>query len=322
MSDPARPHGGAPAPSTTWTRQGLLIEAPPPLAWAASHAALPVVAPMPGGLRLFVSTRDVRGRSQVASGWLDLVGRRASFDGDAAVPLGPLGAFDDNGATSSCVVIAGERVFLYYTGWNLGVTVPFYLAIGCAVSEDAGATFSKAYPAPVLERSAVDPFLTASPSVLVENSTWRMWYVSGSEWFLENGEPKHRYHIKYAESDDGLSWRPTGHTCIDYRDEAETSISRPCVIKDGGVYRMWFSARGAAYRIGYAESSDGLAWTRKDEEIHMRSESEEWESHMQAYPFVFDYAGRRHMLYNGNDFGATGVGHAVLETESPGAASR
>ena len=33
---------------------------------------------------------------------------------------------------------------------------------------------------------------------------------------------------------------------------------------------------------------------------------------MQAYPFVFDHAGQRHLLYNGDGFGATGIGHAVL----------
>ena len=31
--------------------------------------------------------------------------------------------------------------------------------------------------APILERSEVDPYLTASPCVLVENRLWRMWYV-------------------------------------------------------------------------------------------------------------------------------------------------
>jgi hypothetical protein len=271
---------------------------------------------MTEGLRLFLSTRDTAGRSRVASGWLDLSSRSATFDDAPAVDLGPIGAFDDHGATSSCAVVAGDRTFLYYTGWNVGVTVPFYLAIGCAVSNDGGGTFSKPSLAPVLARSPIDPFLTASPCVLLENSRWRMWYVSGSEWSLEDGAPKHRYHIKYAESDDGLRWHPTGRVCIDYGDAGETSISRPCVIKDGDLYRMWFSARGQTYRIGYAESLDGLEWIRRDDEVGLGSPAEEWEIQMQAYPFVFDHAGRRHMLYNGNGFGATGVGHAVLERES------
>ncbi len=302
----------------TWRSQGIIVPAPVPLPWAVSHAALPVIhAGADDRIRLFCSSRDAERRSQVAAGWLDLVGGSAVFDDGVAIGMGPLGAFDDNGATSSCVVEHAGRLFQYYTGWSLGVTVPFYLAIGCAVSDDGGLTFKKVSDAPVLGRTVVDPFLTASPTVLVEDWRWRMWYVSGTDWrAVGRGVPRHRYHIKYAESVDGLAWEPTGRVCIDYRDANETAIARPCVIKDGATYRMWYCSRGDVYRIGYAESSDGLAWDRNDDEIVITPSFDGWDSEMQAYPFVFDHGGDRHLLYNGNDFGRTGIGHAVLQRES------
>ena len=34
---------------------------------------------------------------------------------------------------------------------------------------------------------------------------------------------------------------------------------------------------------------------------------------MICYPFVFDYSGNRYMLYNGNEYGKTGIGLAILE---------
>jgi hypothetical protein len=77
------------------------------------------------------------------------------------------------------------------------------------------------------------------------------------------------------------------------------------------VYRMWFCARGSAYRIYYAESFDGTSWRRAigpDMEV---SESG-WDSEMVEYPFVFDHKGDRYMLYAGNGFGKTGFGIAVL----------
>jgi hypothetical protein len=40
-----------------------------------------------------------------------------------------------------------------------------------------------------------------------------------------------------------------------------------------------------------------------------------WDSESVAYPFVFDHAGRRYMLYNGNGYGLTGFGIAELEAE-------
>ena len=34
---------------------------------------------------------------------------------------------------------------------------------------------------------------------------------------------------------------------------------------------------------------------------------------MISYPCVFDYKGKRYMLYNGNDYGKSGFGIAVLD---------
>ena len=157
----------------------------------------------------------------------------------------------------------GHRTYCFYTGWTLGMSVPFYLNAGLACSDDGGLTFERVSPAPLLDRSAVDPYLTASPWVIVEDGTWRMWYVSGTEWTETSEGPRHRYHIKYAESRDGLRWERTGIVCLDYRSAEEFAFGRPCVLRDGDLYRMWYSYRGAAYRIGYAESADGIVWTRR-----------------------------------------------------------
>ena len=40
-----------------------------------------------------------------------------------------------------------------------------------------------------------------------------------------------------------------------------------------------------------------------------------WDSEMICYPFVFDHKGERYMLYNGNDYGKTGFGLAILENK-------
>ena len=36
---------------------------------------------------------------------------------------------------------------------------------------------------------------------------------------------------------------------------------------------------------------------------------------MMEYPFVYEHRGVKHMLYNGNGFGETGIGYAVLEED-------
>lgn len=297
-----------------WIKKGSLFQVPGQPDWMTSHAALPVADPDGAGYRVYFSSRDRDGRARI--GWFDLEWgdppRVRAIGEQPALGLGELGAFDDSGVTTSCVVARDGRKYLFYSGWSLGVSVPFYFYVGLAISDDGGKTFRRASPSPILDRDPVDPYLTASPWILVENGTWRMWYVSGTGWERIDGAARHRYHIKYAESKDGLRWDRRGIVCIDYASASEYAIARPCVVKDGSRYRMWFCHRGSGYRIGYAESADGIRWDRDDERGGMGASESGWDSEMVAYPFVFRRE-RLYMLYNGNGYGRTGIGLACAE---------
>jgi|ERR1700720_510908 len=299
-----------------WAKRGPIFDPQGRNTWFVSHAALPVVWPLSGkSCRVYFSGRDRESRAQI--GYFDFdpenPGLLPVVSDSAVIRFGELGTFDDRGATSSCVVDLGGRLYQYYTGWNLGVTVPFYYGIGLALSDDGGKHFQKISAAPVLGRNATDPYLCASPSILIEGGVWRMWYVSGVRWAIEDGKAKHYYHIKYAESRDGIEWRPTGRVCIDFKSPDEYAIGRPCVLRDGGRYRMWYCYRGSKYRIGYAESRDGLDWERIDEKVGIDTSDSGWDSEELAYPFLFHVKGRLWMLYNGNGYGQTGIGLAVLQ---------
>jgi len=298
-----------------WEKRGLVIAPGGRPDWAHTHAMLPVAEPLDqGDVRVYYSARDGEGRSQVTRVKLRFPPTEtapiSTEDAEPVIAFGLRGAFDDRGATCSSLVEQGGRQYLYYTGWSIGTTVPFYVFVGCAVSEDGGRTFEKVSPAPILERNRVDPYLTGHPSVLFDQGRWRMWYASGTGWSTVGGKPRHHYHVKYAESSDGLEWRRSGHVCIDYGGPDEYALGRPFVTRDSDRYRMWYSRRGDSYRIGYAESDDGLSWKRLDSEAGIDVSAEGWDSSMVAYPCVFDAAGRRWMLYNGNDYGRTGIGLA------------
>lgn len=296
-----------------WIKRGLVFAPDRQAAWIGTHAALPVVWPLADRQRVYFSSRDDRNRAHI--GFVTLSLRHPQGDPQAgpsaALSPGAIGSFDDAGVTSSCLVEHAGRRYLFYTGWALGVSVPFYLNAGLAVSEDGGDTFRRVSDAPLLDRSSVDPFLTASPWVLVDGGTWRMWYVSGTGWCPGPKGPTHRYHIRYAESSDGLTWKRDGVVAIDYASPSEYAFGRPCVVYDAGRYRMWYSYRGASYRIGYAESSDGLSWTRMDNDCVVGVSESGWDSEMVTYPHVFKLDDRWHMLYNGNGFGQSGIGLAT-----------
>ena len=78
---------------------------------------------------------------------------------------------------------------------------------------------------------------------------------------------------------------------------------------------MWFSYRsgsGEKYRIGYATSENGANWKLDLDNAGITVSATGWDSEMIEYPFVFDHEGSRYMLYNGNGYGRTGFGLAVI----------
>jgi hypothetical protein len=299
-----------------WLKKARLFELPRrTYGWMVSHAAVPYADRLRGSrYRVYFSARDRDKRSRTGFFDFDLQHpeKILSISQSPILVPGRLGAFDDSGAMLSWITDHKNKKYFYYIGWNLGVTVPFRNAIGLAVLEGGGQTPRKVSEGPILDRDIHDPYFVSGPCVLVDGGIWRMWYLSCREWKLEAGKPKHWYHIRYAESADGIRWRKTGIVCIDFLTRSEYAISRPCVIKENNGYKMWYSHRGKNYRIGYAESSDGLYWTRKDNEAGITVSRSGWDSKMIEYPFVFDHQGRRYLLYNGNDYGKTGVGLAVL----------
>jgi hypothetical protein len=300
-----------------WIKKGLIFAPQGNSDWLFSHAALPVVDRIGDIYRIYFSTRDKYGRAQV--GYFD-IGLEAPekvlrVSEQPVLGLGPLGAFDDSGVSTSWIVNHRQKKYHYYSGWSLGVTVPFYFYVGLAISEDGGASYQRISPAPILERNEIDPYLTASPCVLVEDDRWRMWYVSGTGWEMKDGQPRHYYHIKYSESSDGIHWKREGVVCIDYQSRDEYAFAHPCVVKEDGLYKMWYSYRGQSYRIGYGESLDGIKWTRKDEDVGIDVSASGWDSEMIEYPYLFENEGVHYMFYNGNGYGKTGIGLAVLARE-------
>ena len=279
-----------------------------------THAANPIAEPLGDHLcRIYFSTRDSNDRSSIA--WLEIDLREPTrvlrIADEPLLSPGPIGAFDDSGLSAACVLRSGADRYLYYVGWNLGVTVPWRNSIGLAISRN-GRRFERVSPAPVLDRDRHDPFSVSYPWVMREGGTWRMWYGSNTNWGKHQQDMAHL--IKYAESNDGVSWRREGRVAIPLQ-PPEYAISKPCVVRDEHLYRMWYSHRGSNYRIGYAESEDGLAWTRFDGRSEIVPSAEGWDSEAVCYACIFDQAHARYMLYNGNGYGRTGLGIAILENE-------
>jgi hypothetical protein len=298
-----------------WQRLGRIFGADQRNRFFASHASYPTPLVVGAGVvRVFFSPRDDQNRSSIAYLDLGLDGDRFEVLRVPDMPLlepGPRGAFDDCGASVSCVIADNAQLCVYYLGWTLLKSVPFQSFIGLATGEVAGAKLVRQGRVPILDRSEVDPWTLGYPWVLRDDTRWRMWYGSHIERGPEDFEVRHT--IKDATSPDGRSWQRSGRIVIPLDMPREFGVSRPSVLQDSDRYRMWYARRQwSHYSLGYAESPDGLQWMRQDEAVTFTGPLQSWEAGGSTYPAVFDCGGNRYLLYNGTDYGRTGFGLARL----------
>jgi len=79
---------------------------------------------------------------------------------------------------------------------------------------------------------------------------------------------------------------------------------------------MWFAYKGdikqgIGYRLGYAESIDGIKWERMDRCVGITVSEDGWDSDMIEYAAVVPYKNKYYMFYNGNNYGEFGIGLAI-----------
>jgi hypothetical protein len=155
-------------------------------------------------------------------------------------------------------------------------------------------------------------FIRAIHTVLKENGKFRVWYSVGNGWEIIDGTPYPQYDIRYAESDDGITFLDQeGVHCIGVCGN-EYRIGRPRVRAIGGGYEMRYTydTLDKEYRTGYATSEDGISWERKDELTGIQVSDQGWDSEMVCYPVIATKADKQYMFYSGNGMGHSGVGYA------------
>jgi predicted GH43/DUF377 family glycosyl hydrolase len=301
-----------------WKKLGRVYVARGDYRWAQTHAYVPTSMLLDGErIRIYCAFLD---RQQVGRlGFVDVEARNPlkvlGVSRKPVLDIGEPGTFDDSGVTPMSIVDYKQKKLMYYTGWQRGVGVRYYLFTGLAISEDGGETFERYSKVPILDRSDDELFVRTAAYVTSANRIFQMWYVAGSKWIEVKGKQVPSYDLRYLESKDGFSWGRRGTICLELSAEDEFGFGRPFVIKEGSLYRMWYSVRtiSKGYRLGYAESRDGLHWERRDNEVGIDMSEKGWDSEMICFSNIIDAGDKRFMFYNGNNYGETGFGVAILE---------
>ncbi len=302
-----------------WRKLGLTYAPSGELWWARSYATIPTAEVLDDErIRVYFASLDENRFGRI--GYVDLDAndptRVLNETREPILDIGELGTFDDSGVNPSCIISVDGKKYLYYIGWQRCERVPYMLFTGLAISEYPS-LFKRYSRVPVLDRTVHEPFSRSAPFVLYDEKFYRVWYWSCENWSDENGSIHYNNVIRYTESADGIHWKNPGHICITPDWKKDYAVGRPWVVFDEKIFKMWYSIRSmgkVSYRIGYAESIDGLTWIRKDQESGIALSDSGWDSEMICYPCVVDVKGKRYMFYNGNRHGLTGFGCAVLDS--------
>lgn len=302
-----------------WVKKGLLYS--PGIA-GFTHASHPCIVHVEEDRHVVAFTcRDSKMRSHVFLSNAFVKNGIVSLEGEPRLALypGATGYFDCDGAISVCFLKHADRYFLYYVGWQ-NLPDGMWICDTGRVNVDINSlSLIRVFPGPVLGRDKNKPLFAAGTAFLVDKGKWHTWFNSGIRWEQTENGLKHYYGIHHGTSENGIDWDCESDMCIPFADEYEYAFGRPTVTIWDGVYYMWFAHRATktidSYRIGFASSKDGLKWERNDALAGIEVSPEGWDSEMICYPYIFEHKGLKYMLYNGNGYGRTGFGYAILEEE-------
>jgi len=288
--------------------------------WMHNSFMTPVPILMGDKIRIFGGILDKNNISRI--GFIDVAANDPKkilyIHQEPVLDLGQNGCFDDNGVVPISAIEIEGKLHLYYIGFQLGIKVKYFMFCGLALSDNA-LDFKRYSKAPVLDRNNDDLYARCGCNIIKDNDKYKMYYVGsiGKGW-TENsaGKSLPLYNMKVSESADGKDWgSKSGIECLSFENHNEHGFGRPSVIKHDNKYKMFYSIRlyEKGYRIGYAESQDGVTWQRIDSRIKDFTISESgWDSEMICYPALLKYNDKTYIFYNGNGMGKTGIGYAEL----------
>lgn len=120
-----------------------------------------------------------------------------------------------------------------------------------------------------------DAVFAIDACVIKDGSVYKCWYTGWNGQIEHMGgglSKKINFRIGYATSTDGLNWTKfkgsSGAGSVLHPGKKgkpdSYGVEDPYVIKESGIYRMWYTGYdGTTRRMLYATSTDGINWTKK-----------------------------------------------------------
>jgi len=162
-------------------------------------------------------------------------------------------SWDNKSVTVPTVIYDNGKLKMWYHGISSDNASGFGLA-----ESDDGITWQKKSASPLLvpeNESGVTQISIEEP-VVIKNNIYHMWYCST--------DADQKYHIHYATSADGINWQKyPGYVLSGSESWESRGVTNPFVIYKDGQYWMWYQAWGSGnWKIGFAQSTDGIHWQK------------------------------------------------------------
>ncbi len=297
-----------------WNKLGEIFIVNNPNSELTNYASNPLPVHLRENIyRIFYSGRNSENRSSIGFADLDIEnGRIISYPKEPVLKYGGENTFYSDGISLGNKIEIQNKSYILFMGWQRFKDKHWRGEIGKLelIGNDKLKICSEN---PIISIDKEDEISLSYPFITFHDNQYKMWYGSTIKWDSEGQEMIHV--IKYATSKDSITWQKHG-IAVPYELGIAQAFSRPSVIIDDFGFHIWYSYRGGngmKYRIGYAFSSNGINWVRQHNHTGIDVSENGWDSQMICYPAVFDHNGKRYMLYNGNDYGKTGFGLAILE---------
>lgn len=287
------------------------------LPWYRKNTMVPVPYQLDAKrLRIFITMCDAENIGRI--GYVDVDADDPSqligYSAQPVLDIGTDGHFDDSGVLPSALIEQGGRLYMFYSAYQKQAKVPYSILSGMAAFNADFSQLHRVQASPILERTDEEQFIRSAIFCDKTDTGYRLYYSSGTSWTHNGVKQAPRYDIKCIESADLFDWHGAKpHSSIRLQGD-EYGLTTPGVYREGGMFKMIYAIRSISkgYRIGYAESHDGLDWTRMDTQMQIDVSVDGWDSEMICFANRAQVNGKTYLFYCGNHYGMGGMGYAEL----------
>ena len=270
-------------------------------------------------IEAFITGRDADGISRIGTATINKIQNGSlvleQISNKVVFDIGESGCFDENGVSYPWIVEHNSKEFMFYVGWVKGGKNRFQNFLGLAIRNKEEEFFTRISKSPIMDRSNEEPYGIGSCCVVRESGRWLMLYTSFLPWnqdkykSLSHPHSQPSYNIKYAYSDNLIDWQRSNESILDFQDKEHIHGKPVASQESNGEWNLYFSVRGDSYRIAFACGSDLMFLKRGANLVFQNSD---WISMTQEYAFPLTIDGWQYLFFNGNGYGRSGLGYAVL----------